>query len=409
MPGYYQRIRYLMGSPFQIMAYGERKVCDDAIEAAFSEIARLERLLSIYRADSDISRINRGEASYDPDVQEILALSMQYQEMTHGAFDIRCRGAIDLGAIGKGYAIDKAVAILKRFGITRAKISCRSTIYGLGAPLGKTGWPVAIEGGGFALLYNQAISTSSNAEQCGHIINPKAATAATNKAGALACLQQEQNKETRSASVLSKSAAASDALSTAAFVSGISRRGFLTKAASLWVGISLALLFPRTGISAVVYQTEEEALKKMLPDADHFDTREIALTADQQLKAEQIAGKSFNDSHFRVNIGMKGERLIGYTFPIEVVGKERPITLLIGVTPDGAILSVEVLIYRESKGSEVRYPRFMAQFLGKKKDDPLRMGEDIQSISGATLSSRGVTYGVRKALALFEVVKTENQ
>jgi len=384
-----------MGSPFEMMAAGEKEICENAIEAAFNEIARLERLLSIYREDSEICKINRGYESLDPDVQEILALSKQYKEITHGAFDIQYRGSINLGAIGKGYAIDKAVAILKCFGITRAKISCRSTIYGLGSPYGKSGWPVTIDGeGGTVLLYNQAISTSGNAEQFGHIINPQTGSSAD---GVI------------STSVLSQSAAQSDALSTAAFVSGvqgeITRRDFLTKVASFLIGIGLTFFLPRLGMAAVVYQTEEDALKKMFPDADRFDTKGIELTSDQMLQAEQISGKRFKDSHFQYSIATKEADIIGYGFLIEVIGKERPITLLIGITKEGAIISVEVLIYRESQGSEIRYPRFMAQFRGKKKEDPLRMGTDIQSISGATLSSRGVTYGVKKALALFDVVR----
>ncbi len=391
MPRYYRRIRYLMGSPFEVMVFGERETCENAIEAVFNEIARLERLLSIYRQDSEISRINRGETSTDRDVQEILALSLQYKNMTNGAFDIRSSGTINLGAIGKGYAVDKAVVVLKRFGITRAKISCRSTIYGYGG----AGWPVTIEGGESVLLRNKAISTSSNMEQPGHIINPNTGSSV---------------ERIGSTSVLSKSAAESDALSTAAFVLGkgdacvalTTRRTFLAKAASF---LLFTFFAPLLGMAAVVYQTEDEALKKMLPDADRFDTKEVVLTASQKLQAEQIAGKRFSDATFRVNLGMKKDRIIGYIFPIEVIGKERPITLLIGVTPDGAITSVEVLIYRESQGSEIRYPRFMAQFLGKKKEDPLRMGDDIQSISGATLSSRGVTYGVRKALAIFDIIR----
>lgn len=443
-----------MGTPFEILAFGERETCENGIAAAFSEIERLERLLSIYREDSEISRMNRGETSLDPDVEEILALSAQYKEMTDGAFDIQfsrgtpaCvpshqdNGPINLGAIGKGYAIDKAVLILRQRGITCAKVSCRSTIYGLGAPYGSLGWPVTIESPdgdkGFSiLLCNQALSTSSQTEQCGHIKNPKTGGAASSSL---------------LASVLCKSAARSDALSTAAFILGpeegirclerfkdtegvifpigmkhvpfatsgwsgrtlvgatrwvaLTRRAFLTRAASFLIGIGLTLFLPRWGRATVVYYTEEEALKKMFPDADHFETKEMTLTADQQLHAEKIAGRGFSDARFRYNLAVKSGDIIGYGFPIEVIGKERPITLLIGVTKEGKILSVEVLIYRESQGSEIRYPRFMAQFFGKTKENPLRMGEDIQSISGATLSSRGVTYGVRKALALFDIVE----
>jgi thiamine biosynthesis lipoprotein ApbE/Na+-translocating ferredoxin:NAD+ oxidoreductase RnfG subunit len=410
------------------------------VEAAFREIARLEQLLSIYRADSEISKINRGILSDDPEILSLLAIAEKYTKITNGAFDIRCgafaavgkiSGGLDLGAIGKGYAIDRAVNVLNYFGITRAKISCKSTIYGRGTPPGLTGWPVTIEspneGASISItLCNQAISTSGNAEQFGHITNPK--TKAPITANGI-----------YSASVLAKMAAESDALSTALYVigekaerplregfllfekmpdikaaiirddgqtvttsawpKGLSRRQFLTRAAIFLFAIAL----PSFSWGATVYLTEEEALAKMMPDADHFETKEMTLTAEQQKKAELLAGRSFSDPHFRYIVGKKGDH-ISYAFPIEVIGKVRPITLLIGIHPDGSINAIEVLIYRESQGSEVRYHLFLSQFKGKKKEDALRLGNDIQSISGATLSSRGVTYATRKALALFDAV-----
>jgi hypothetical protein len=52
----------------------------------------------------------------------------------------------------------------------------------------------------------------------------------------------------------------------------------------------------------------------------------------------------------------------------------------------------------------VRDPRWRAQFNGKRAGDTLRVGQDIQNLSGATLSSRHITDGVRRLLALYEVV-----
>lgn len=430
-----------MGSPFEIVAYGEIKQCEQGVEAAFREIARLDRRLSIYRPDSEISKINRGAStasgilSDDPEIRSLFAIAEKYSKITNGAFDIRCGkipGGLDLGAIGKGVAIDQAINRLNHFGISRAKISCRSTIYGLGTPPGLSGWPVTIEspedGASISItLCNQAISTSGNAEQFGHITNPH--TKAPITANGI-----------YSASVLAKTAAESDALSTALYVigekaerplregfllfeklpdiaaaiirddgqtfttsawpGGMNRRQFLTRAAVFLFAMAL----PSLSLGATVYLTEEEALAKMMPDADHFDTKEMTLTAEQQKKASLIAGRSFSDPHFRYIVGKNGDHNISYAFPIEVIGKVRPITLLIGIHPDGSINTVEVLIYRESQGSEVRYPSFLSQFKGKKKEDALRLGNDIQSVSGATLSSRGVTYATRKALSLFNAV-----
>jgi Na+-transporting NADH:ubiquinone oxidoreductase subunit NqrC len=72
----------------------------------------------------------------------------------------------------------------------------------------------------------------------------------------------------------------------------------------------------------------------------------------------------------------------------------------LGIGIDGVVRGVEILDYRESHGGEVRDPRWLAQFTGKRGDAPLRLEQDIQNISGATLSCRHVTDGVRRLVAL---------
>jgi Na+-translocating ferredoxin:NAD+ oxidoreductase RnfG subunit len=154
----------------------------------------------------------------------------------------------------------------------------------------------------------------------------------------------------------------------------------------------------------VVYSTEEEALKKMMPEADHFDVEEVHLSPDQLSRAQELAGKAFREGDYRFTIGRKGTVGVAYALKLDAIGKERPITFLIGIEPSGEVRGIELLIYRESEGSDIRHPRFMKQFFKKKGEDPLRLGQDIQPISGATLSSRAATYAVRKALSIFEVV-----
>ena len=95
---------------------------------------------------------------------------------------------------------------------------------------------------------------------------------------------------------------------------------------------------------------------------------------------------------------------MGYAVILNVIGKEQPITFMIAVSPEGKVLGVEILAYRESQGSDVRSKRFMQQFIGKTLAEPLKLGRDVDSISGATLSSRSTVYAVKKALALVEVI-----
>jgi Na+-translocating ferredoxin:NAD+ oxidoreductase RnfG subunit len=77
---------------------------------------------------------------------------------------------------------------------------------------------------------------------------------------------------------------------------------------------------------------------------------------------------------------------------------------MVGVDPDGGVLNVEVLIYRESRGSEVRTKRFNAQYEGKTVWDPIRMNKDIINISGATMSVRSLSAGVKRTLVIVDEI-----
>ena len=68
---------------------------------------------------------------------------------------------------------------------------------------------------------------------------------------------------------------------------------------------------------------------------------------------------------------------------------------------------VEILAYRESHGGEVRLPAWRRQFVGKTAASPLRVGDDIANISGATLSCTHVTDGVRRIVAIVELAKND--
>jgi Na+-transporting NADH:ubiquinone oxidoreductase subunit NqrC len=67
------------------------------------------------------------------------------------------------------------------------------------------------------------------------------------------------------------------------------------------------------------------------------------------------------------------------------------------------VRGIEILEYRESYGHEIRNDAWRRQFAGKSAADPLRLEQDIRNISGATLSCRHVTDGVRRLLALHDI------
>jgi thiamine biosynthesis lipoprotein len=251
--------RMRMGSMLRITAYGDAK----AVEAAFAEVERVEQVISNYRPDSELSKFNaaagKGQQKVSADLAEFLKLCRRWTDATDGAFDpsvgpaVRAWGffdrkyrvptddelarlpkgawtvdelkvsgmELDPGAIGKGYGVDRAVAILKARGVTSAYVDFGSTSYALGAPPGKKGWEAAIRDPlktdallCTIVLKDAALSTSGGYEKYfeadgkryAHILDPKTLKPAEG------CI---------SASVIASDGTSADVLSTAVYVRGI--------------------------------------------------------------------------------------------------------------------------------------------------------------------------------------------
>lgn len=85
-----------------------------------------------------------------------------------------------------------------------------------------------------------------------------------------------------------------------------------------------------------------------------------------------------------------------------MLGKWGPIHYALAVNPDGRIHKAVVLDYEEIRGKNVAKSRFLRQYEGKSTKDPVMLRQDIDGITGATISSRSMTDGVRKLLHIFE-------
>jgi hypothetical protein len=95
----------------------------------------------------------------------------------------------------------------------------------------------------------------------------------------------------------------------------------------------------------------------------------------------------------------RADSLLGFAEVGNVIGKDQPITYLVAIDPWDHLKDVDILVYREPQGGEVAYEPWRRQFRGKTAADSLRVGKEIRSIAGATISVHAVTLGVRRLLA----------
>lgn len=218
-----RRNQPLLGTFVTISAYGEdRASLNSAISAAFDEFRRVDALMSVHRADSELTQLNARAAQtpvkVSPALFEVLAKAAAIAAGSGGAFDVTIRPltdswgfiwkdyrlpseaelqqarrrvdfrlvqldatqqtvrflrpdiSIDLGGIAKGYAVDRAVEKLRACGVTIAMVKAGGDLRVIGAPPGKQAWEVQLEdprkrGQRVTIpLHEAALSTSGNYE-----------------------------------------------------------------------------------------------------------------------------------------------------------------------------------------------------------------------------------------------------
>ena len=153
-----------------------------------------------------------------------------------------------------------------------------------------------------------------------------------------------------------------------------------------------------------VLQSEDAALTEIFTDADSAQSRTMPIDSVMRAALQSRLGWIVRDpavDYFNVYEG--GVRS-GIAIVTEEQGKYRPITFIAGIDSTLHIVDIRVLVYRESRGGEVRHTRFLKQYRGKSLDNPIRINRDIINITGATISVNALNAGVRKALAFAEYI-----
>ena len=178
----------------------------------------------------------------------------------------------------------------------------------------------------------------------------------------------------------------------------------MSHAQRIWDDELNRYLTPQEMAHEEIYLTPEEAAKLMFPDSQTIRKEILTLTPEQKDLIQRRIGWNFPETSFECYIGETDGKIDGWALVQNTIGKHKPMTYMVGVNPDGEVINVEVLIYRESRGSEVRKKRFNYQYEGKTVYDPIRINRDIINISGATMSVRSMSAGVKRTLVIVDEV-----
>jgi thiamine biosynthesis lipoprotein ApbE/Na+-translocating ferredoxin:NAD+ oxidoreductase RnfG subunit len=164
-------------------------------------------------------------------------------------------------------------------------------------------------------------------------------------------------------------------------------------------GALLALASPA---AAQTFMTEAEAAGAVLGKDVTLHRQAHVLTPEVRKQLEDSSGLRFPEPSFTFLIADNKREATGYAVVMNEIGKSEPITFMVGMSPEGKVGEVVLMTFRESRGAEVREPRFMRQFRGKTASSPLRVNQDVINYTGATLSSKAIARGVKRALRLLE-------
>ena len=149
---------------------------------------------------------------------------------------------------------------------------------------------------------------------------------------------------------------------------------------------------------AKIFVSAEQAQKLIFPNKQ-FTKTPLLITEDVQDKMQSASSVSHPFKGDRVWKASDGS----YFIVDEVVGKHEMITYAVGISPTGAVQGIEIMEYVESYGYEVADESWRKQFVGKTAEDPIKLKKDIENISGATLSSKHLTDGVKRIMVMYDL------
>lgn len=172
---------------------------------------------------------------------------------------------------------------------------------------------------------------------------------------------------------------------------------------ALRIAPALALALAPVGASAEAFISRRAALDWAFPGAERIESRTVVLDDEQAQAVQRLARAPLPSRLVTIHTGLAGGRVLGHAFIDLHTVRTLPEAFMVVLGQDGRVRATRVLAFYEPR--EYLPPaRWLAQFNRRALEPSLSLDEEIHGIAGATLSARAVTAGVRRALALRQVL-----
>jgi Na+-translocating ferredoxin:NAD+ oxidoreductase RnfG subunit len=170
-------------------------------------------------------------------------------------------------------------------------------------------------------------------------------------------------------------------------------------AAALLVALAALVAVPA---HATTYWTVPAVMKSFFPTSKKVTYKRVTLAPADAAEIAKRVGVESIKRDWVVYYGETDARRDGYAIVDQEKGMHDPIDFAVRFTDNGVVDRVEVMVYREAYGEEIRSARFRAQFGGKSGADAITAGKDIDVVSGASISSKSMAVGVKRGVLVVQ-------
>lgn len=158
---------------------------------------------------------------------------------------------------------------------------------------------------------------------------------------------------------------------------------------------------------ATVFYSKEEAFELAFGKDAEVESLPVFLTDEQAERIEKAAQAKLDSKLYTLHVGKRGGQVLGYAAIESHNVRTQPETVMILLSPTGELARVEMLAFHEPP--EYQPPARWFERLYKRPLTELRLGQGVDGISGATLSSRASLDGIRKVMAIYQIALKEGK